>query len=696
MSVSSPQITLINSLISENKFSDAYLLAKECADSLEISIAKCISLIGLGKPFMASESIKGKTTIKESPILFAEAITTARFDIIDIYNRVQSHQLGHLMYISLESMILLYPDKLSYFMEQLEAILQIDSLDSKERMVILDRLNHQYNDPLKAITFAEKIIRSYRRSPEEFNIAVTSFIMNAKNEAIKLTGETFTIYTSCVKALSGLKPMDFDLVVQLMQKAVELAPGKTSELITLYFNLASVSKDHQKIYFIEQAIKFSNDLKIFCTTNEYNLSGQIQRLIDHHELYNKANWYKDDSEYALTSYLFENSPKDTRVMEITNLIDQNIEDNRTWMFIQLLCRLLIQNNELRNNNFDTLVDGLDKNYPKRRTEENKGKIIQLLKDLSEELKLTYIHDEIENYLERRAKSRLQSSKDYSLINSSGSHLNSPPSREPEDDSVLLAASSPGFVKKGDEFTARFVAYIKRFEKEIESTLEKMSPHSNFHKGLIKYKWENGTKIKVVLYGKHLKVTPVEDYFTWEGSVNMLDFDVEVLEDAPETTTILKFDVFMAEFIIAKIRIDLDIVAAVSDTSRKKVSIKPIRKAFASYASEDRQRVLDRVSEIQRNSVDVFMDCLSLHPGEAWKARLQDQILTTDSFLLFWSPSAKESKWVDWEWRTALQHKGIEVIEPHPLCPVKDALPPEELKELHFGDINMLVRKADDK
>ncbi|MEO9005135.1 MAG: toll/interleukin-1 receptor domain-containing protein, partial [Ginsengibacter sp.] len=637
-----------------------------------------------------------------SPIIFAEAIVNARFDIADVYSRVQKQQLGHLMFISAQTMILISPDKQGYVMEQLEAILQLDSIDSDERMLALGQLNHHYNDPLKAITFAEKAIRSYRQNTHEFNMVVTTFVLNAKDEAIKQDGETFTIYTACVKALSGLRQMDFDLVVQLMQKAGELAPDKKTELITLFFNLANVSKDNQKIFFIEQAIKFSDALKIFCTTNEYNLSGQIQRLIDHHELYKKTHWYKDDSEYTLTQYLFENSKEYTRLTETAKLIDQNkIEDSRAWMFIQLLCKLLIQNNELKDENFDTLVDGLNKYYPKERSEENKGKIIQLLKDLSEELKLTYIKDEIENYLKRKAQLRsppvasLRGSSEHSLHDflplENDSFLITP-----EDDSVLLAASSPGFVKKGDEFTARFVAYIKSLEKEIESTLQKMSPHSNFHKGPNKYKWENGTKIKVVLHGKYLKVTPTEDYFTWEGSVNMLDFDVQVVEDAPETTTILKFDVFISEFIIAKIRIDLDIVDEVSDASRKKVTIKPIRKAFASYASEDRQRVLDRVSEIQRNSVDIFMDCLSLHPGEEWKARLQDQILSTESFLLFWSPSAKESKWVDWEWRTALQYKGIEIIEPHPLCPVKDALPPEELKELHFGDINMLVRKAYDK
>ena len=39
--------------------------------------------------------------------------------------------------------------------------------------------------------------------------------------------------------------------------------------------------------------------------------------------------------------------------------------------------------------------------------------------------------------------------------------------------------------------------------------------------------------------------------------------------------------------------------------------------------------------------------------------------------------------VDWEWRTALKFKGIEGIDPHPLDPVADAPPPEELKDLHF-------------
>jgi hypothetical protein len=119
---------------------------------------------------------------------------------------------------------------------------------------------------------------------------------------------------------------------------------------------------------------------------------------------------------------------------------------------------------------------------------------------------------------------------------------------------------------------------------------------------------------------------------------------------------------------------------------------PARSAFASYASRDRVRVLDRVSEVQRNGVDVFLDCLSLHPGEKWKPKLECEIRDRDQFMLFWSVYAKESQWVTWEWRTALQYKGIDGIEPHPLDPVSEAAPPEELRELQFNDRYMLVRK----
>ena len=90
-------------------------------------------------------------------------------------------------------------------------------------------------------------------------------------------------------------------------------------------------------------------------------------------------------------------------------------------------------------------------------------------------------------------------------------------------------------------------------------------------------------------------------------------------------------------------------------------------------------------------LDIFLDCMSLHPSEAWKPQLEEEIKRRELFLLFWSSAASESQWVAWEWHTALRARGKDAIQVHPLeVGVK---PPDELKDLHFGDPFMLAREA---
>ena len=51
----------------------------------------------------------------------------------------------------------------------------------------------------------------------------------------------------------------------------------------------------------------------------------------------------------------------------------------------------------------------------------------------------------------------------------------------------------------------------------------------------------------------------------------------------------------------------------------------------------------------------------------------------------WSHNARESQWVDREWRYALTQKGIDGIEPIPLEPPDRCPPPQELNGKHFND-----------
>lgn len=263
----------------------------------------------------------------------------------------------------------------------------------------------------------------------------------------------------------------------------------------------------------------------------------------------------------------------------------------------------------------------------------------------------------------------------------------------EAEPVCLGASIPEVVTAGSEFTARFVTYIKSVEQEIQAKLQHMSCRSTTHLDVQQCRWQVGTNVRVKLYGNHLSVEAPDQEFSWNGEWNMLNFDVKVSLTAPSTITILKFDVYVGAFIVARLRFDLEIGAAVKKTTWKTIKGEPIATAFASYASQDRERVLDRVSEIKRLGIDVFMDCLSMHPGDEWKSTLEKEIKKRESFLLFWSSHAKQSDMVTWEWRTALAYKGISGIEPHPLCPVSEAAPPDELKQLHFEDVHMLVRDA---
>jgi hypothetical protein len=84
-------------------------------------------------------------------------------------------------------------------------------------------------------------------------------------------------------------------------------------------------------------------------------------------------------------------------------------------------------------------------------------------------------------------------------------------------------------------------------------------------------------------------------------------------------------------------------------------------------------------------LDVFYAPQSLRSGEKWRSRLAEEIERRDVFYLFWSRAAKESVWVEWEWRHALKVRGADYIDPVPLASPRQVPPPEELADLHFND-----------
>jgi hypothetical protein len=268
----------------------------------------------------------------------------------------------------------------------------------------------------------------------------------------------------------------------------------------------------------------------------------------------------------------------------------------------------------------------------------------------------------------------------------------PRMREADAVPVQLGASAPAACPPGDEFTARFVAYPPGDEAEVDALLKRLSPRSESLLGLQHCLWKPGTPVRVSLSAKGLVIDPPSQDFVWQGTRVLLAFDVTVPQTTPAGTVVLKYDVSIDGITVARLRMDLAVRPEDDKGTLHSAEVRAASTAFASYSSVDRQRVLDRVAALQISAgMDIFLDCLSLHPGEHWEPRLEDEIRRRDLFLLFWSRPASESKWVEWEWRKALAEGKKDDMEIHPL--ENGVMPPPELGDLHFADPAMAVRAA---
>lgn len=112
-----------------------------------------------------------------------------------------------------------------------------------------------------------------------------------------------------------------------------------------------------------------------------------------------------------------------------------------------------------------------------------------------------------------------------------------------------------------------------------------------------------------------------------------------------------------------------------------------RRAFISYASEDRPEVVKRLQGFSKAGIDYFADVLRLEPGERWERKLYETIDDCDLFLLFWSAAARRSEWVrrEYLYADAVRRQHRITLKPVILEGPPPPDPPAELADLHFND-----------
>lgn len=258
--------------------------------------------------------------------------------------------------------------------------------------------------------------------------------------------------------------------------------------------------------------------------------------------------------------------------------------------------------------------------------------------------------------------------------------------------VRLGVGLPDTVLEGQSFVARFVIYEKSKRNKVKKKLKLEAPHSQQRLDLEDCELRKGARVTLALYCSSAKCERNRIEFTWNGSYYIARFDLLANEKIPAGFLTLCFDLFVQGVLISNLRPEICVTG--SDKTKSgtlpKISLHEEefpKTAFASYAKADRHTVLSRIRSLQIfTDIDVFVDCLSIRPGDQWERELEREIEERDIFWLFWSRNAMRSRWVNWEWKTALSLKSIRAIQPHPLEATELAPPPEELSSLQFGSV----------
>jgi tetratricopeptide (TPR) repeat protein len=257
------------------------------------------------------------------------------------------------------------------------------------------------------------------------------------------------------------------------------------------------------------------------------------------------------------------------------------------------------------------------------------------------------------------------------------------------DRVQFSVTAPATLEPGNSYALDVWAYVDAQRVEMMARARESQGTDD-----IRVKTKDGVVIArgVVLTVRlaipTLEVADPEDVIAWDGKIGNATFPVSVPAEARTGPHAGTATFHVENLKIAKLHFVLEV-------GRRSASVAPLaahevrcKRAFASYASEDRDEVVGRLQGIMKvlPDLDLFFDVLSLRSGERWEERLYQEIARRDTLYLFWSLAASRSPWVEREWRTALALRGVAGIDPVPLVSPEEVLPPPELAQhLHFND-----------
>lgn len=263
---------------------------------------------------------------------------------------------------------------------------------------------------------------------------------------------------------------------------------------------------------------------------------------------------------------------------------------------------------------------------------------------------------------------------------------------PRIDSVQFSAVAPNRVVPGKYLPINIVMYEDAFRKTVDDIVRSHEEGAKESKSGYQ-DVERNSLIKVTLTSPDVVIEDGEEEQKWAGKYLDFEFAAKIPNDFAEEQILFSATVYINDLIATKLKLILDC----ERKPKRNVTVtrEDVVSAFVSYASQDRSRVAAIIQGMKkaRPDMDIFFDIESLRSGQKWEEALKSEISNRDILFLCWSKFARDSKWVDMEWRYALESKGEDCIEPIPIDSPEVCPPPVELQQKHFNDRMLYIIKA---
>lgn len=249
--------------------------------------------------------------------------------------------------------------------------------------------------------------------------------------------------------------------------------------------------------------------------------------------------------------------------------------------------------------------------------------------------------------------------------------------------VSFSAVAPRHLVKGEYAVIDLIMYEETYRRVVDELRRQAESETQEKQSVLSV--PDAARIRAVLSSPDLDMEESEQTGVWNGTYLDFSFPVFLPECFTKRQVLFTAHIYVNDVLATR----LSFTARCSSLFEQKLSVarQDVLTAFVSYASQDRQRVAAVIQGMQaaRPDIQVFFDVDSLRVGDDWEKRVYREIEKCDVLYLCWSHFARESQWVDKEWRYAFAQKGIDGIEPIPLEPPDRCPPPKELNGKHFND-----------